>query len=267
LASRRARLRDGLRVHHLLTGLVAGFRSQRNLLRNESLREGACAGKSAMPLTKVEVEQLYGRRARNYDWTANLYYAIGFREGAYRRKAVETLRLSPGDTVVELACGTGLNFPLLVDAVGPRGSVIGVDLTQAMLRRADARVRRHGWKNVRLVHSDVADFGIPEGAGGVISAFALTLVPEYEEVIARAAHALAPGKRLVVLDFKAPASAPNWVLNLAVGLTRPFGVTLDLTKRHPWESVNRLLSPAAFEELYFGFAYIVAGERPVGAGA
>ncbi len=54
----------------------------------------------------------YRDRAQHYDITANLYYLFGFREWAYRRKAVQALRLRPGDTVVEIGCGTGLNFPL-----------------------------------------------------------------------------------------------------------------------------------------------------------
>ena len=91
-------------------------------------------------------EALYRKRARNYDWTANLYYLIGYREWAYRRRAVAALHLGLGDTVVEMCCGTGLNFPLLQAAVGPAGRIIGVDLTDAMLDGARRRVERNGWK-------------------------------------------------------------------------------------------------------------------------
>jgi ubiquinone/menaquinone biosynthesis C-methylase UbiE len=65
-------------------------------------------------LSRSELICLYRKRAKRYDWTANLYYLIGFREWAYRKKAIAALSLNKGDTVVEIACGTGLNFALLV---------------------------------------------------------------------------------------------------------------------------------------------------------
>ena len=50
------------------------------------------------------------KEGRQYDISANLYYLIGFREHKYRKMAVDALNLKKGDTVVELGCGTGLNF-------------------------------------------------------------------------------------------------------------------------------------------------------------
>jgi len=59
------------------------------------------------------VKALYRKRAGHDDWTANLYYLIGYRGWAYRRRAVAALGLGAGDAVVEMCCGTGLNFSLL----------------------------------------------------------------------------------------------------------------------------------------------------------
>ncbi|NIP58969.1 MAG: methyltransferase domain-containing protein, partial [Gemmatimonadetes bacterium] len=101
-----------------------------------------------MALTKPELTDLYRRRAPRYDLSANLYYLLGFREWAYRKKAIRALRLEPGDTVVEIGCGTGLNFGLLREAVGPEGRVVGVDMTTAMLEEARERVDREAWDNV-----------------------------------------------------------------------------------------------------------------------
>ena len=93
-----------------------------------------------MAFDREEIAKLYGKRARNYDISANLYYLIGFREYAYREMAVQQLKLSPGKTVVEIGCGTGLNFPILKKALGPDGKIIGVDLTKDMLNRARERI-------------------------------------------------------------------------------------------------------------------------------
>lgn len=86
----------------------------------------------------LEVREIYRRIAPNYDRSLLLLRLCGFREQHYRRRAVAALALRPGATVVDLGCGTGRNFPLLRAAVGPQGRVVGVDLTDAMLRAAPA---------------------------------------------------------------------------------------------------------------------------------
>ena len=213
-----------------------------------------------MAFGKDTVAHIYAKRAGRYDFSANLYYLLGFREFAYRKKAVEVLRLRPGDTVVDIGCGTGLNFPLLQETIGPAGRIIGVDLTAAMLEKARLRVDRHSWSNVMLINEDAAAFSFPGNTGGILSTFALTLVPEYDTVIRHAAAALAPGKRMALLDFKRSDKWPELFVRLFVLLTRPFAVTLDLADRRPWLSMQNYLRIVRFEELYFGGAYICAAE-------
>jgi ubiquinone/menaquinone biosynthesis C-methylase UbiE len=212
-----------------------------------------------MALSKEVIAGLYRRRADGYDLSANAYYLIGFREAAYRRTAVQALQLKAGDTVVEIGCGTGLNFDLLQQRIGPRGQIVGVDLTPEMLSKAAERIARKGWSNVRLIQSDASAFEFPRPVDGVVSTFALTLVPEYDRVIEKAAQALKKGRRLVILDFKLP-NWPAWLIDMFIVLTRPFGVTRDLGDRHLWESVSRHLETVVFKELYFGGVYICAGQ-------
>ncbi|MFQ6673657.1 MAG: class I SAM-dependent methyltransferase, partial [Fidelibacterota bacterium] len=177
-----------------------------------------------------------------------------------RKKAVDSLNLSEGDTVVEIACGTGLNFPRLQQFVGPGGKIIGVDLTDNMLAQAGRRVERNGWSNVELVQSDAGSYTFPHGIGGVISTFALTLIPDYDQVIRKGAEALVPGKRLVILDLKLASGAPLWLVKIGVFFSSPFGVTLEMAERHPWESVDGYLKDTSVEEMYFGFVYMAKGE-------
>jgi demethylmenaquinone methyltransferase/2-methoxy-6-polyprenyl-1,4-benzoquinol methylase len=214
-----------------------------------------------MALTKSELVDLYRLRAAWYDFTANLYYLIGLREIHYRKAAVAALGLKAGDTVVEIGCGTGLNFRYLREAVGEQGRVIGVDLTDAMLARAEQRIAGHGWRNFALVQSDAAVCAFPSEVQGVLSTFALTLVPEYEAVIARAAAALAPGGRLAVLDLRRPAGWPLWLLQLAVLFAKPFGVSLDLAERKPWESMKRHFPHVETKGFFGGIVYLAVGGK------
>jgi ubiquinone/menaquinone biosynthesis C-methylase UbiE len=221
-----------------------------------------------MALTKSETRALYRRRARHYDAAAHFFDLLGFAERQYRRAAVAALRLRPGARVLDIGCGKGLNLPLLERAVGPAGRVFGVDLSDAMLLRACERVRRAGWSNVRLTQGDAAEYDFPPALDGIISTFALTLIPEFDDVVRRGAQALAPGGRLVVLDFKRPERAPRWLVRLGVLVNRPFGVSLDLAERHPWEAIGHHLDHVTTEELYHGFAYLCVGEAhaPLRAG-
>jgi demethylmenaquinone methyltransferase/2-methoxy-6-polyprenyl-1,4-benzoquinol methylase len=160
-----------------------------------------------------------------------------------------------------LRCGTGLNFPLLQEAVGPDGRIIGVDLTDAMLDKARARVAANRWSNVELIQTDAAEFTFPQRVNGILSTFAITLVPEYDEVIRRGVEELVPGGRWVVLDFRIPSNRLVVFTPLALLVTKPFAVSLDLATRHPWESIKRYLENYSYVKLYGGFAYVASGER------
>ncbi|MGD2096991.1 MAG: class I SAM-dependent methyltransferase [Desulfobacterales bacterium] len=214
-----------------------------------------------MALDEKSLAELYQKRSRYYDFTANFYYFLGIRELAYRKIAVDALKLERGDTVVEIGCGTGLNFKLLLERVGSEGKIIGVDLTAEMLSAAGKRIERHNWSNIELVQSDAAAYDFSDRTDGIISTFAITLIPEYDKIIKKGAAALSPGKRLVVLDFKMPDSWPMWLIRFFVIITRPFGVTLDLADRHPWESIDRCLDLVEFNSKYFGGIYIAAGQK------
>lgn len=213
-----------------------------------------------MALNKTEIVNLYRKRAEKYDLSANLYYLIGFRECLYRTMAVNSLDLKPGDTVLEIACGTGLNFSRLQKAVGTSGKIIGIDMTDKMLDKAWNRVEVNGWSNVELIKIDAAEYNFPSGLDGILSTFAITLIPEYDLIIKKGSNTLAPGSRFAVLDFKEPADKPRWLTKVLLALTRPFGVSLDLAERHPWESIERHLSKQCFKELFFGFCYLSVGE-------
>lgn len=210
---------------------------------------------------KTSLSALYRRRAKHYDATANLYYLIGFREQAYRKKAVQALNLQRGDTVVEIGCGTGLNFSLLQNYIGPEGKIIGVDLTDKMLEQARKRVKENRWLNVELAQSDAAEFQIPGKVNGILSTFAITLVPEFDKVIQSGYTSLSIGKRWVILDFKMPENRFSLFAPLLVFLTKPFGVSMELSVRHPWESIQKHLKNFSMKEFYMGFVYIASAEK------
>lgn len=195
------------------------------------------------------------------DFMSSLAYAIGFRDWAYRQRAVDLLQLTKGDRVVEIGCGTGRNFALLERAVGPGGAIIAVDISEAMLARARKRIDRHGWSNVELVLSDAASYEYPAPVDGVLSTYTLIVVPEYDRVIERACGALKEGKRCAILDQKLPSGLASRLVPLLDLLSRPIAYSQVLGERRLWESIRRHAGNVRVEERYFGFVYVAVGEK------
>jgi len=148
-----------------------------------------------MAFDKQYIAALYRRRAKNYNLSANLYYLVGIREYAYRKRAVEALVLKSGDVVLEVGCGTGLNFGLLRNKVGPEGRIVGIDLTFEMLSVAKQRIVDNGWENIDLIQCDAASYDFPDHLDGIISSFAITLIPDYDEVVKKGSAALSPREK------------------------------------------------------------------------
>ena len=213
---------------------------------------------SQVDSTREHLIETYRKKAKRYDMTSRLYPVPGYPQRTQRLRTVQALGLRPGDTVVDMACGTGLNFSLLQEAIGPGGMIVGVDLTDAMLAQARQRVEAHGWSNVSLVQSDAAEFDFPTEVDAIVSTYALTQVPRCGDVIARGAAALSRGRRLAVLDLKLPDGVPR-------SLARPFGSIDEWIARRPWAAIRAAmqdtLADVSWSELVFGTAFLVAGSR------
>jgi ubiquinone/menaquinone biosynthesis C-methylase UbiE len=215
--------------------------------------------------TRERLIETYRKKARHYDVTSRLYPAPGYPQRAQRLRTVQALGLRAGDTVVDLACGTGLNFPLIERAIGPGGRIIGVDLTDAMLARARDRIQANGWGNISLVQADAASFGFAGHVDALVSTYALSQVPECAEVIAHGAAALTVGGRLAVLDLKVPGPTPDWLAQLGTAMVRPFAAIDQWLMRRPWEIIRAAmqeeLADLSWAELSFGTAFLAVGSR------
>ena len=215
--------------------------------------------------------EIYRKKAKRYDVTSRLYPVPGYPQRTQRLRAVQALGLRAGDSVIDMACGTGLNFPLIEEVIGPEGRIVGVDLTDAMLARAQDRIEANGWSNIRLVQADAAGFDFPAEVDAILSTYALSQVPECAEVIAHGAAALSGGGRWAVLDLKVPGNTPGWLAQLGTAMVRPFASIDEWIMRRPWEEIRAAmqeeLADFSWTELCFGTAFLAAGSHgPRGSG-
>jgi arsenite methyltransferase len=119
------------------------------------------------------------------------------------------LALKPGEAVLDLGSGPGLDAFLAARQVGPAGRVIGVDMTPAMLERARSAAAHHGFTWVefregRLEALPVVDSSID----AVTSNCVINLVPDKGRVFAEVARVLRPGGRIVISDIILDAELP-----------------------------------------------------------
>jgi arsenite methyltransferase len=125
---------------------------------------------------------------------------------------VSRLDLKPGETVLDLGSGPGLDALLAAKAVGPTGRVIGVDMTDEMLERATATAAKAGAAQVefrkgRLEALPVADASVD----AVTSNCVINLVPDKAAVFGEMARVLRPGGRAVVSDIVLDRPLPQAV--------------------------------------------------------
>lgn len=144
----------------------------------------------------ARAQSFYSRWARLYDALAVGTPGIG----SLRVAAVDALDPRPGDTVVEMGCGTGANLPHLRERVGPEGTVVGVDFAAGTLARARARVERAGWENVRVVRADATAPPLDE-ADAVFAAFVVGMLADPAAAVRDWCDLAGPGGRVGLLDL------------------------------------------------------------------
>lgn len=182
----------------------------------------------------------------------------------YRRETVSVLDLHKGDTVLDAACGTGLNFPLLYAAVGPRGRIVAVDIARGMLDMAKERANREGYDNVEMVLGDMARVTLPP-VDGAVASWCMISIPDYREALENIVSVLRPGGGVSILDFKLVDGFPGPIVNpIFAAICR---LTRQDATRQPWVDLKEMVDAMAMREWrlagLLSSVYLAWGKKPL----
>lgn len=144
-----------------------------------------------MTINRDQTERVYSNYAVVYDRVFGRVFQ------ASRETVVRNLKVDPGERVLEVGVGTGLCLPLYP----PHCDITAIDLSDAMLAKAQERVAELGLTNVKLLRMDAGEMDFADSSFDlVIAAYVVTAVPDYRKLMKEMVRVSRPGGRLILLN-------------------------------------------------------------------
>jgi phosphatidylethanolamine/phosphatidyl-N-methylethanolamine N-methyltransferase len=183
--------------------------------KTESENVTGDAATRALSVAAVEndfVEGVYDKLAKVYD----VIFGPTLHPG--RLQAIQRMNIQPGERVLEVGVGTGINLPLY-----PReAAVTGIDFSSSMLEKARERAARKDAAPVRLLQMDAADLKFADSAFDIVYApYLISVVPDPVKVAQEMRRVCRPGGRIIFLNH---FLSPNLILSRAERLISPFTI-------------------------------------------
>ena len=181
-----------------------------------------------------------------------------------RQKAVQLLQLKPGDRVLDVGCGPGGSFPYLVDAVGPSGEVLGVEISPEVAINARRRIEKNSWSNVRVIEADAKSVKLEGKFDGLLS-FAAAEVYASPQALTNFFPYLKNDARVVAFGAKLSHRSSGKVLNPLLRLLWKLSFSSTPALNHePWAPLKDRVDEFHVQEYFFGCMFLAWGSINAG---
>jgi ubiquinone/menaquinone biosynthesis C-methylase UbiE len=201
--------------------------------------------------------KLSNERYRTYAKTYDKQQTRNSTAERNRERAIELLRMQPGETVIDAGCGTGLNFSLIEGVIGPAGRIIGLDQSPEMLAQAKERVSANHWQNVTLIEAAAEDAAIPAPADAIFFGFTHDILQSDAALENIFRHAK-PGARVAAIGYKWAAWwAVPW--NYAIWNMTRRSLTTRENFGAPWRKLVRYVPGLRYDTAFGGALYVAQG--------
>ncbi|MFH5832952.1 methyltransferase domain-containing protein [Halalkalibaculum sp. DA384] len=153
--------------------------------------------------------------------------------------------IQPGDTVVDIGSGSGVDALISGIKTGPEGQVIGIDITPAMIRKARKNIEKAGVDHIRIIEGQAVDIPLDDASADVVTSNGvINLVPDKETAFKEIHRILKPGGHIQISDIvlskpvseKSKSNAQLWA-ECIVG-AEPVEVYLDMIRSAGFENVT-----------------------------
>ena len=189
----------------------------------DELVSGTDAASRALSVAAVEndfVEGVYDKLAKVYDLTFGPTLHPG------RIQAIQRMSIQPGERVLEVGVGTGINLSLYPKHC----SVTGIDFSGSMLEKARERAQRKGIRNMRLLQMDAGDLKFADGSFDIVYApYLISVVPDPVKVAQEMHRVCRSGGRIIFMNhFLSPYAVLSRLERLISPYTIHIGFKADL---------------------------------------
>lgn len=177
---------------------------------------------------------------------------------AHRSAAVHALGIQDGARILDLACGTGINFENLI-TVNANGWLLGLDYSLGSLEQAQERVKRNRWDKVVLGLGDAAQLPFANNTfDRVLCTYALKAIPLYQQALDEVQRVLKPQGVFVVMDAALSDGMTRFLNPLIRWMARGFFYAID---RPLINEIARRFQDVQTTEYDFGYTVVVVARK------